>query len=245
MQTAHIEWRKNQPYSIDYNDIYFSTEDGLKESHAVFIDKNNLVNRFKDLSEPLFTIIETGFGTGLNFLAIANCWCSYAPQHAALHYISIEKTPLNLADLTRAHALWPQLSTVSNALNEVYHQLNYGRNNFDVVASHINLELWIGDVNDALRSINQLADAWVLDGFAPAKNQDMWTAQIFEHMARLSSSTTTFATFTSAGDVRRGLQAVGFNCTKHAGYGKKREMLSGVFTNSVSIIDKCSINLKS
>ena len=139
-----------------------------------------------------------------------------------------------MVDLSRAHAFWPQFNVLSNELIEHYRKLEYGCNTFTVASQHVTLELWISDVAAALPAINQMADAWVLDGFSPAKNKDMWTAEIFEHVARLSSLNTTFATFTSAGDVRRGLQAVGFNCIKHKGYGKKREMLSGVFINNVS-----------
>ena len=98
-----------------------------------------------------------------------------------------------------------------------------------MAGSRIQLALWAGDILDALPQISQKADAWFLDGFAPAKNAEMWSDEVFAHIARLSKPNTTFATFTSAGAVRRGLQVVGFNVQKHTGFGKKREMLSGVF----------------
>lgn len=232
MQYARIEWRENQPYSLDFKDVYFSTDDGLLETQYVFIKQNDLENRFKNLNKPTFSIIETGFGTGLNFLAIADCWLKNAPKSAKLQFISIEKYPLKLADLKRAHALWPQFSAISHELIEQYPTLKANCNSFSMAASRIQLAFWACDVKDALPAINQTADAWVLDGFAPAKNQDMWTHEIFEHIARLSIDSTTFATFTSAGNVRRGLQTVGFKCTKHVGYGKKREMLSGIFAET-------------
>ena len=106
-----------------------------------------------------------------------------------------------------------------------------------MAASRIHIALWASDVKEALPAINQTANAWVLDGFAPAKNQDMWSQKVFEHIARLSQLETSFATFTSAGHVRRGLQAVGFKCTKYKGFGKKREMLSGIFVEKKPISD--------
>ncbi len=237
MQYANLEWRNNVPYSLDFNDVYFSTDDGLQETQFVFIDKNNLIERFKKIETlsvtSTFTIIETGFGTGLNFLAIANCWLEFAPVNAKLQFISIEKTPLNVIDLARAQALWPQFSAISQELIQQYVHLKPNYNHFNMAAGHIKLSLWACDVKDGLTAIDQTANAWVLDGFAPAKNQEMWSQKVFEQIARLSTVNTSFATFTSAGYVRRGLQAAGFNCTKHKGYGKKREMLSGIFTDKV------------
>ncbi len=190
MQFANIEWCENKgtyvPYSLDFNDVYFNTDDGLAETEHVFITHNQLPQRFSNANLSSFTIIETGFGTGLNFLAVSALWLQLAPKNATLHYIGIEKMPLSLADLARAHALWPQLT--------------------------------------------QITDAWLLDGFAPAKNAAMWSSEVFAQMTRLSKIGTTFATFTSAGHVKRGLQRAGFAVSKHKGFGKKREMLSGIFT---------------
>ena len=237
MQFARIKWLNNQPYSIDFNDVYFSSDNGLQETQYVYIDKNNLVERFKNLSTASFTIIETGFGTGLNFLAIASCWLEFAPKNAKLQFISIEKHPLNLTDIIQSQTLWPQFSAISQELIQQYQTLKHGCNNFSMAASRIHIALWACDVKEALPAINQTANAWVLDGFAPAKNQDMWSQKVFEHVARLSQLDTSFATFTSAGHVRRGLQAAGFECTKHAGFGKKREMLSGIFVEKKLVSD--------
>ena len=146
-----------------------------------------------------------------------------------MHFISIEKTPLNLADLRRVHALWPQFAAISNELLQQYANFKVGNNVFSMAEDRIQLALQADDILLALPLISQKADAWLLDGFAPAKNNEMWSEKVFQHIARLSKPTTTFATFTSAGAVKRGLQAVGFDVQKHAGFGKKREMISGVF----------------
>jgi tRNA 5-methylaminomethyl-2-thiouridine biosynthesis bifunctional protein len=235
MQFANIEWRTdnngtNLPYSLDFNDVYFNTENGLQETEHVFIAHNQLENRFKSLKNNHFTIIETGFGTGLNFLAVSDLWLKLAPKMATLHYIGIEKTPLSLADLTRAHALWPQFAAISDALKIPYLNLIKGTNHFSMAAGRIDISLQADDIALVLPQLTKQADAWLLDGFAPAKNADMWSGAVFAQIARLSKANTTFATFTSAGQVRRGLQAVGFVVQKNAGFGKKREMLSGVYT---------------
>lgn len=229
MQFANLKWINNQPHSIDFNDVYFNSEEGLQETEYVFIEHNQLKQRFSTIENSTFTIIETGFGTGLNFLAVAAHWLALAPASAQLHYISIEKHPLKLADLSRAHACWPQFSAISSELLQYYANIKAGNNVFSMARGRIQLALQADDVSLVLPLISQKTDAWLLDGFAPAKNSEMWSNEVFTHIARLSKTNTTFATFTSAGAVRRGLQAVGFELQKHVGFGKKREMLSGMF----------------
>jgi tRNA 5-methylaminomethyl-2-thiouridine biosynthesis bifunctional protein len=232
MQYANIKWINNQPYSIDFNDIYFNSEDSLAETEYVFIEHNRLRERFTSLENSTFTIIETGFGTGFNFLAVATHWLALAKYSAQLHFISIEKFPLKLDDLRRAHETWPQFAEISSELLQNYTKLKVENNVFSMAGGRIQLALQVNDILDVLPQITQNADAWFLDGFAPAKNSEMWSSGVLEHIARLSKPNATFATFTSASDVRRGLQKVGFEVEKNTGFGKKREMLSGVFTGS-------------
>lgn len=229
MQFVDIKWINNTPYSIEFKDIYFSTENGLDETNYVFIQQNQLENRVQSLTEKQFTIIETGFGTGLNFLVASALWLKHAPAEAVLHFTSIEKYPLKFDDLARAHALWPQFSTISNELLAQYKTLNSGSNHFSLAEGRIQLGLQVDDIALALPQLTQKADVWFLDGFAPAKNPEMWSAEVFAHIGRLSHTTTTFATFTSAGIVRRGLESIGYKVEKQAGFGKKREMLRGTF----------------
>jgi tRNA 5-methylaminomethyl-2-thiouridine biosynthesis bifunctional protein len=226
---ANIRWGRGQPYSLDFNDIYFNTEDGLQETEYVFIAQNLLQQRFSASDDSNFTIIETGFGTGLNFFCTSLHWLNCAPASAKLHYVSLEKYPLMAVDMEKVTQLYPQFRSISNELLEQYSYLQVGLNTICVANGRIQLSLWIGDVLDTLPRIQNKADAWFLDGFAPAKNAEMWSEQVFRHISRLSKLGTTFATFTSAGEVRRGLQNIGFNVQKCAGYGKKREMLSGQF----------------
>jgi tRNA 5-methylaminomethyl-2-thiouridine biosynthesis bifunctional protein len=207
---ATIEWRNNQPYASTFQDVYFSSDDGLAETDYVFLQGNQLLQRWQSLSSDTFTIIETGFGTGLNFLCAAQLWLENAPSHASLQFYSVEKYPIDLA-------------------NKQYAKLLNGTEIVTLFNNRVTLHLLIGEATEQLATIQQPADAWFLDGFAPSKNPDMWQASLFAQMAKLSNQSTTFATFTSAGDVRRGLTAAGFTVYKRTGFGKKREMLHGKF----------------
>lgn len=232
--TTTIEWRDGQPYASTFQDVYFSTDNGLEETKFVFLTQNDLGARFKSLHitsphNTSFTIAETGFGTGLNFLSTWQLWLAQAPLNSHLHFVSIEKYPLNIDDLRLALAYWPTLTIFSQQLLAQYQHLSHGLHQLTFANGNVTLSLYIGDVAEMLPQINTQVDAWFLDGFSPAKNPDMWSATLFQNMARLSHVNTTFATFTSAGDVRRGLHAVGFQVKKIAGFGKKREMLRGHF----------------
>jgi tRNA 5-methylaminomethyl-2-thiouridine biosynthesis bifunctional protein len=234
MQTttqAALIWRNGQPYSTAFDDVYFSSDDGLLETEYVFIQGNALISRWQSLADSSFTILETGFGTGLNFLCACKAWLEHAPANALLHFTSVEKYPLNPADMHKALQHWPALQPIPDTLLTQYETLlNTGTTT--LFNNRIRLQVLFGDATECLSKINTKADAWFLDGFAPSKNPQMWQPALFEQMARLSHSETTFATFTSAGVVRRGLAAAGFKVNKQPGFGKKREMISGYFMGS-------------
>jgi tRNA 5-methylaminomethyl-2-thiouridine biosynthesis bifunctional protein len=229
-----FDWRDGQPYSTQFDDVYFSTnpdnpQQGIAETDYVFLKHNDLAERWRQLRTNTFVIGETGFGTGLNFLCACKLWLESAPTNARLHFVSIEKYPLTLAQMQQAHAIWCDLAEVSQALLAQYDALPNGVHRLILFSGRVQLTLHIGDIQTVLPQINPHIDAWFLDGFAPAKNPEMWQTDVFAHMARLSHTQTTFATFTSAGLVRRGLLAHGFMVKKAEGYGRKREMLYGEF----------------
>lgn len=213
------------PFSSTYQDIYFSPEHGLQESQHVFIGGNQLIDRWKDKNH--FVIGETGFGTGLNFLATWNSWLSCGTRPQTLHYVSIEKHPLKADQLSQSHHLFPELTKLSNELVARY-PVSYGGIHRIWLDNHrVCLTLCLEDVCQALENLEAKVDCWYLDGFAPSKNPEMWTSNVFRHLARLSNPGASIATFSAAGHVRRGLTDAGFNVTKVAGFGKKREMTVG------------------
>jgi tRNA 5-methylaminomethyl-2-thiouridine biosynthesis bifunctional protein len=226
-----LEWKEQQPFSGRYGDVYFSSDSGLDESRYVFLTQNHLQERWTRLTNEVFTIAETGFGTGLNFLCAWQLWNEVAPAEASLHFISFEKYPIALADLKKALSLWPQLASFREELCGKYQWITPGWHRLIFDNGRVTLTLVIGDITDTLPLVKAKVEAWFLDGFSPAKNPEMWQPMMFAQMARLSLPSTTFATFTSAGIVKRGLVNAGFSVNKIAGYGRKREMLAGVMPN--------------
>lgn len=226
-----LEWRNGLPYSKQFQDVYFSSDNGMLETEYVFLQGNDLPNRWQNHAIKTFIITETGFGTGLNFLCAVKLWLSVAPVQATLHFITVEKYPLSLQDITSALQLWPSLTGFSAPLLTQYTAL-IATGTISLYDDRIRLTLLIGDATEQLSLMNNKSDAWFLDGFSPAKNPDMWQPLLFNQMAQHSLPGATFATFTSAGIVRRGLAEAGFKVNKRAGFGKKREMIYGRLANT-------------
>ncbi len=233
VRTADIDWRGEGPYCQKHGDIYFSADGGQQETEYVFLQGNRLTERWR--TSQRFTIAETGFGTGLNFLVTAGAWLDHAPLEARLHFISVENTPLKLADLKRAQSQWPQLEEVADELQQHYPPLCHGHHQRSLFAGRVELTLMLGDATEMYADLDGAVDAWYLDGFAPGKNPDMWNQHLFRQIARLSHQTTTFATFTAAGAVRRGLETVGFETQRPRGFGRKRNMLTGFMARPPTI----------
>ncbi len=234
---AVVRWNEQgTPVSQKFDDVYFSNQDGLAETRHVFLNGNGLPARFSHHPRPVFRVAETGFGTGLNFLALWHAFdqhCRQQPITGArrLHFISFEKFPLAPEDLRSALEPWEELAPLARELQTLWPQPLAGYHRLELAHGRVILDIGFDDVNALIPtldpSLDDGVDAWFLDGFAPAKNPDMWQETLFAAMARLAAPTGSFATFTAAGFVRRGLQQAGFAVTKVNGFGRKREMLTG------------------
>lgn len=228
---AQLDWDdQGRPYSRVFDDVYFSDQSGLDETRYVFIEQNRLAERFAALPEGGRLVIgETGFGTGLNFLCAWQVFEQHAAAGARLHFVSVEKYPLSPADLQRALALWPELKVFADQLLEQYVAIHQGFQRLTLDHGRVTLTLLIGDALEQLPQLDARIDAWFLDGFAPAKNPDMWTAELFAELARLAAPGASISTFTSTGWVRRLLNAAGFKMKRTPGIGHKWEILRGEF----------------
>ena len=239
IQHAKIHFnQENTPVSDKFDDVYFSNQDGLAETHYVFLEGNQLWERWVNYQEAHFVIAETGFGTGLNFFAVTTLFREFRQKHPdsplkRLYFTSFEKYPLPLDALQQAHLAYPQFSHLAQHLQQNW--LNPIQGCYRFHFDETTLDLWFGDVAENLPQLgdymNGKIDAWFLDGFAPSKNPDMWSEQLYQQMFRFTKPQGTFATFTAASAVRKGLENAGFNIKKRKGFGKKRECLSGQKTH--------------
>jgi tRNA 5-methylaminomethyl-2-thiouridine biosynthesis bifunctional protein len=219
-----LDWSpEGHPRSRLYGDVYFSAQDGLAESRAVFLQGCGLPQAW--VGRDRFTVGELGFGTGLNILALLDLWRRTAPSDARLHIFSIEAHPLDATAARRALAAWPELAELTDLLVARWPGRARGFHRVEMPEARAILDLAVMDVGEALAGWSGAADAWFLDGFSPALNPAMWRDEVLDLVARRSAPGARAATFTVAGAVRRGLQAAGFEVEKRPGHGRKRERL--------------------
>lgn len=232
---ARIRYQGDQPYSLDYQDIYHAG-DGAAEVRRVFVAPcrlDELAQERSTRAQGVVRVGELGFGSGLNFVVAAER-CLAAG--ARLHFVSCEAHPLDADDFaaiarhrTRSHPLYQELAAVYPPRVRGWHQRI-------LAGGRVSLNLWFGTAHEALDDLagrqQQPLDAWFLDGFAPDRNPELWEAGLFEKLGALSGRGTRIATFTAAGRVRRALEAAGFAMVRVDQRPHKRESLAGSFART-------------
>lgn len=223
-----IDWLEDEvPKAVFFDDTYFSRAGGLAETRHVFLSGNDLPERWQ--GRDRFTIAEFGFGTGLNFLTTLKALLE-SGEAPRLTFISFELYPMSRDQLSRALSAFPGLAQEAGALVEQWSPVpGWSKLSFGCA------DLWLG-IGDARQMIGEVGgegapagpvDAWFLDGFSPAKNPELWDAELLKAAAAITAEGGTVATYTAAGWVRRNLQAAGFTVEKRKGFAGKREMVTG------------------
>jgi tRNA 5-methylaminomethyl-2-thiouridine biosynthesis bifunctional protein len=233
IEPAAPAFRDGAAFNETYGDTYWSLDGGLDETRHVFLSGNDLPAHWQ--ARERFTILETGFGTGLNFLCAWRSFRETAPAGARLHFLSVDKHPCRREDLERLYARWPELAPLGAALLERYPPLIQGFHRLHLDGGRITLTLLWGEAAEMLAQLEARIDAFFLDGFAPSRNPGMWSEALFAQLERLAAPGATFATYSAAGKVSRGMTAAGFTVEKKAGFGRKREMLCGRFAGTMQV----------
>jgi tRNA U34 5-methylaminomethyl-2-thiouridine-forming methyltransferase MnmC len=217
-QDAGLDWQAGAvPMSRRYRDPYYSLRDGLAEARHVFLAGNGLPERFR----PGFHIAELGFGTGLNMFAALVAWRA-AGTSGALRFTSFEAHPLPAQAIAKALAAFPEAAAVAGPFLAAWAG---GARRFALPG--LDAEVIEGDARATLPGWEGRADAWFLDGFAPARNPELWEPALMAEVARHTAPGGSFATYTAAGHVRRALAGAGFAVERRPGFGAKRHMTSG------------------
>ncbi len=216
-QRAELTWTEDHiPVSNRFDDPYYSLQNGLEETRHVFLAGNDLPARFT----PGFRIAELGFGTGLNMLTVWSAW-EGTGQTTPLRFTSFEAFPMSADDMARALAAFPELLPWAERFLAVW-------TGQACTLDTLQLEVIHGDARQTLSQWSGVADAWFLDGFSPAKNPELWGADLMQQVADHTAHGGTAATYTAAGFVRRGLSDAGFDVTRSPGFGRKRHMTRAV-----------------
>ncbi|MGX9356396.1 tRNA (5-methylaminomethyl-2-thiouridine)(34)-methyltransferase MnmD [Roseobacteraceae bacterium S113] len=217
-QSHELDWRGNVPVSQQFDDPFYSLDNGMAETEHVFLAGNDLPARFA----PGFHIAELGFGSGLNLLVALQAWrASGVPGR--LNFTSFEAFPMAPSDMISAQQAFAPLQDIAAELAPFWEQ---GAE--EIALEDMHFTLIKGDARATLPHWHGAADAWFLDGFSPAKNPELWGPELMAAVGQHTSPGGTCATYTAAGHVRRGLEAAGFAISRAPGFGRKRHMTRGV-----------------
>jgi len=230
LQPATLQHDANaRPVSTRYGDVYQPAQDTpLRQAREVFLAGNHLPQRWQ--GSPRFTVLETGFGLGMNFLALWHAWQDDPQRCARLHVVSLEAHPLAHDDLARVHAALPvDIAPLATQLRNQWPERLPGLHRLEFTDGAVTLTLGFGLAHELAPKLSAKVDAFFLDGFAPACNPEMWRPDLLAALARLAAPDATLATWTSAGVVRRTLQDVGFAVTRVAGAHGKRHVTRAVY----------------
>src|SRR6266581_8106395 len=211
------------PMSTAYGDIYHSADGGLAQARHVFIGGNDLPGRWR--GRECFVVLETGFGIGLNFLATWQAWRDDARRCSRLHFVSVEKHPFSAGDLALLHTRWPELAALAGELRRHWPPLVPGFHRLHFDAEQVSLTLLFGEGSEQFRRLEARADAIYLDGFAPARNPELWSPQFLQTVTARAAPGATLATWSVAAALREGLAAAGWTLQLRSGFGRKRDML--------------------
>lgn len=221
IQLAELSFDDGTPFAPAFGDVYHSRAGALAQAQHVFLGGNGLPQRWQ--GRERFVVLETGFGLGNNFLATWQAWREDPARCARLVFVSVEKHPLRRDDLKRAHAASP-LPELAASLAAGWPPLTPNLHTLDFEGGRVRLLLALGDVADWLPELSAPVDAFFLDGFAPAKNPQMWDRRVLKALGRLAAPGATAATWSVAREVHDGLAEAGFQVQSAPGFGGKAEM---------------------
>lgn len=213
------------PRSAAFGDTYHSIDGSLLQARQVFLAGNGLPQRWQ--GRDCFTILETGFGLGLNFLTAWQAWRDDPQRCARLHFVSVELHPFNSTDLSAFYRAWPELAPLAEELLARWPALTPGSHRLLLNGGRVTLTLILGDARLWLPRQVLRADAVFLDGFAPDRNPELWSPPLLKALTRLCAPAATLATWCVAGAVRQALIEAGWALKKHPGIGSKFHTLTG------------------
>lgn len=234
MEESIVWLDDGSPYSPRFQDRYRSRTGGLEQALAVFLVGSGLPGRW--CGQDQFTVLETGFGLGMNFLATWAAWELDPQRCQCLKFVSVEAYPVSAADIV--HSALTASAVESEALGrvqqlaqdlaQVWGQPLPGIHNFYFAGGRVQLQLAVGEVPAMLAALDCRADALYLDGFSPTLNPQMWSLSTLGDLLARCQPGTTLATYTVAKEVRDRLKQLGFAVEKCAGLAPKRHRLQGV-----------------
>jgi len=235
MSSSPVDWRQDgTPTSTHFGDIYRSAgKSGLEQARQVFLRGCGLLPDGDKAalwaSAPRWSVLETGFGLGLNFLATWQAWRQDERRPALLFYSAVDALIPSVLDLLRSAAPFAELRPLAAELARQWHGLLPGVHRLCFDNERVRLTLAVGEVQAGLGQLSGLHDSLFLDGFNPAVNPAMWSLPTLQAASRLLRDGALAATWCVAHDVRERLQMCGFELERVPGLAPKRHALRACY----------------
>ena len=201
---------------IEMEDTYHSRHGALQESDYVFVGKG--LNE-KLVTQQQVSILEIGFGTGLNALVTKQAISS---TKASVHYTALETSPVHQEEIALLNytALIPALADFYSEI----HRAKWG----EEVALDEQFTLLKHQVAIEEFKSEKRFDLVYFDAFGPASQPELWSLELLRKVYELTAPGGIFVTYCAKGQVRRDLTEAGYTVERLPGPPGKRHMLRGV-----------------
>jgi tRNA 5-methylaminomethyl-2-thiouridine biosynthesis bifunctional protein len=215
------------PFSPRHGEVYRAALEGGRRAREVFLAGSQLPERWRGRAQ--FTVFDTSFGLGLNFLATWSAWRDDPARADRLHMVCVEPHPFDREGLARmlAGVLPPAWRALADELLAHWPPMTPGMHRIDLDEGRVSLTLALGPPRELVPQLSFRADAFYLDGFGPEVNPEPWTDELLRAAARRAAPGATLATWCDADAVRRTLVTAGFEIEFHAGTADRSPMTVG------------------
>ena len=204
-------------YLPEWNEHYHSKHGALQEARHVFI-KMGLDHWLEKSGSTSVSILEIGFGTGLNALI---SMLEARQRKLTLEYTGVEAYPVSHEEVAALNYVTAFSQKEASEFFELLHQARW--NARERLTDFFSLEKQQKFFNE----IDALAayDLIYFDAFGPRVQPELWSEEIFRSMFSALKENGVLVTYSAKGSVRRAMQAVGFQVERLPGPPGKREML--------------------
>ena len=224
-------------WSERHGDSYHNQTDPLLQGQEIFVRGAQLPQLAAGevpSHHPAGPLIgETGFGAGLNFLLSLRCFLQAAPASGRLHYLAFDRAiwpPEQMLELHQGLGLGDEAAMLQRAILPSCG----GTHRLELAGGRVQLTLVLGEIAETLPLWARDAQArgyrcdgwWYLDGFAPARNPEMWGESVLRCVTQMTAPGGRACSWTSASAVRATLAQQGWDVQRRDGVAGKRHSLA-------------------
>ncbi|MDP5092902.1 MAG: tRNA (5-methylaminomethyl-2-thiouridine)(34)-methyltransferase MnmD [Polaribacter sp.] len=201
---------------IDWDEHYHSKHGAIQEAYHVFI-KNGL----EAVSLDEISILEIGFGTGLNaFITFLEA----QKTSKFIDYVGLEAYPVETSEIQQLNYVSElKAQEFQSIFDEIHHASWEEKSQISTNFSLTKRQQFFQDIDD-----ENVFNLIYFDAFGVRVQPELWTEEVFLKMYKALKKNGILVTYAAAGSVRRALQSAGFKVERLQGPPGKREMLRGV-----------------